>query len=144
MRFHDGRHTAITTLAEKGLADWVIQAQVGHVAPAMMKTYSHIRRQALNEAAGALEPSTKATPPPSPTPAATRRAAPVPRVTSQATSQSARRTGRVLRLAKENGSSGSIRTYNPPEYRCLASLVLRVCSSDPDPLLSGVREGIVH
>jgi len=35
VRFHDGRHTAITTLAEKGLPDWVIQAQVGHVAPEM-------------------------------------------------------------------------------------------------------------
>jgi integrase len=57
VRFHDGRHTAITTLAEKGLPDWVIQAQVGHVAPEMMKTYSHIRRQALNQAADALEPS---------------------------------------------------------------------------------------
>ena len=56
-RFHDGRHTAITTLAEKGLPDWVIQAQVEHVSPAMMKTYSHIRRQALNEAAAALEPN---------------------------------------------------------------------------------------
>jgi integrase len=33
VRFHDGRHSAITTLAEKGLADWVIQAQVGHVDP---------------------------------------------------------------------------------------------------------------
>jgi integrase len=41
VRFHDGRHTALTTLAEKGLADWVIQAKVGHVAPAMMKTYRH-------------------------------------------------------------------------------------------------------
>ena len=57
VRFHDGRHTAITTLAEKGLPDWVIQAQVGHVAPEMMKTYSHIRRQALNQAAAALEPT---------------------------------------------------------------------------------------
>jgi hypothetical protein len=56
-RFHNGRHTAITTLAEKGLTDWVIQAQVGHVSPMMMKTYSHIRRQALNEAAAALEPT---------------------------------------------------------------------------------------
>src|ERR1700730_833061 len=61
VRFHDGRHTAITTLAEKGLPDWVIQAQVGHVAPEMMKTYSHIRRNALNHAAAALEPS-RATP----------------------------------------------------------------------------------
>ncbi len=56
VRFHDGRHTAITTMAEKGLADWVIQAQVGHVDSQMMKTYSHVRRQALNEAAAALEP----------------------------------------------------------------------------------------
>lgn len=56
VRFHDGRHTAITTLAEKGMPDWVIQAQVGHVAPEMMKTYSHIRREALNQAAAALEP----------------------------------------------------------------------------------------
>ncbi|HKZ77400.1 MAG TPA: tyrosine-type recombinase/integrase, partial [Pyrinomonadaceae bacterium] len=59
VRFHDGRHTAITTLAEKGLPDWVIQAQVGHVDPQMMKTYSHIRRRALDEAAAALEPSPK-------------------------------------------------------------------------------------
>jgi len=35
MPFHDGRHTAITTLQEKGLPDWVIQVQVGHVAPEM-------------------------------------------------------------------------------------------------------------
>jgi hypothetical protein len=38
------------------LPDWVIQAQVGHVSPEMMKTYSHIRREALNQAAAALEP----------------------------------------------------------------------------------------
>jgi integrase len=56
VRFHDGRHTAVTTMAEKGLADWVIQAQVGHVDALMMKTYSHIRRKALDEAAAALEP----------------------------------------------------------------------------------------
>jgi integrase len=64
VRFHDGRHTAITTLAEKGLPDWVIQAQVGHVAPEMMKTYSHIRREALNQAAAALEPTALAPPAP--------------------------------------------------------------------------------
>lgn len=53
---------SITTLAEKGLPDWVIQAQVGHVDPQMMKTYSHIRRRALDEAAAALEPATKQQP----------------------------------------------------------------------------------
>lgn len=57
VRFHDARHTAVTTLAEKGLPDWVIQAQVGHIAPQMMKTYSHVRRLALDEAAAALEPT---------------------------------------------------------------------------------------
>ena len=55
--FHDGRHTAITTLAEKRLPDEVIRAQVGHVSPDMMKTYSHIRRQALDRAAAALDPT---------------------------------------------------------------------------------------
>jgi integrase len=47
VRFHDGRHTALTRLAEKRQPDWVIQAQMGHVSPAMMRTYSHIRRKAL-------------------------------------------------------------------------------------------------
>jgi hypothetical protein len=37
----------------------VIQAQMGHVSPAMMRTYSHIRRKALDEAAAALEPTFK-------------------------------------------------------------------------------------
>jgi integrase len=56
VRFHDGRHTALTRLAEAGQPDWVIQAQLGHVSSAMMKTYSHIRRKALDGAAAALEP----------------------------------------------------------------------------------------
>lgn len=58
VRFHDGRHTVVTTLAENGIPDWVIQAQVGHVDPQMMKTYSHIRREALKNAALVLEPTT--------------------------------------------------------------------------------------
>ncbi|MFN2408369.1 MAG: hypothetical protein ABR594_20175 [Pyrinomonadaceae bacterium] len=57
VRFHHARHIAVTTLAEKGLPDWVIQAQVGRVAPQMMKTYSHVRRLALDQAAAALEPA---------------------------------------------------------------------------------------
>ena len=32
---------------------------MGHVSPAMMKTYSHIRRKALDEAAQPLEPAFK-------------------------------------------------------------------------------------
>ena len=59
VRFHDGRHTALTRLAEGGEPDWVIQAQMGHVSPQMMKTYSHIRRVALDKAAVTLEPTFK-------------------------------------------------------------------------------------
>jgi integrase len=33
VRFHDGRHTAITTLAEKGLPDWVIQRRLDTLRP---------------------------------------------------------------------------------------------------------------
>ena len=57
VRFHDLRHTAVTVMAEKGLPDQTIMAQVGHISPDMMRHYSHIRRQALNAAAAALEPS---------------------------------------------------------------------------------------
>ena len=34
----------------------MIRAQFGHVSPAMMAVYSHVRRKALDEAATALEP----------------------------------------------------------------------------------------
>lgn len=63
IRFHDGRHTALTRLAEKGVPDWVIRAQFGHVSPSMMAVYSHVRRKALDEAAKALEPDAVALPP---------------------------------------------------------------------------------
>jgi Phage integrase family len=114
VRFHDGRHT-ITTLAEKGQPDWVIQSQVGHVAPEMMKTYSHIRRQALNQAADALEPLFSVTPPSPPTPDTITKRAGQPRgVWSHSRSQHAGGRGRIVRFAREIGSSGWIRTSNPP------------------------------
>ena len=112
VRFHDGRHTAITTLTEKGLPDWVIQAQVGHVAPEMMKTYSHIRRQALNQAADALEP----TPPPShPHHDQSRH----DRGASHGSCHTPRHKTRVCAVAsfdllRKIGSSGWTRTSNPP------------------------------
>jgi integrase len=57
VRFHDLRHTAITVMAEAGLPDQTIMAQVGHISHDMIKHYSHIRRQALNAAAAVLEPT---------------------------------------------------------------------------------------
>ncbi|MGI9166958.1 MAG: tyrosine-type recombinase/integrase [Pyrinomonadaceae bacterium] len=57
LRFHDLRHTAVTVMAEAGLPDATIMAQVGHISPQMLKTYNHVRRLALNAAAAALEPT---------------------------------------------------------------------------------------
>ena len=55
LRMHDGRHTAVTTLLEAGVPEWVVLAHAGHIDPRMIATYSHIRRQALTEAAQALD-----------------------------------------------------------------------------------------
>ena len=115
VRFHDGRHTALTRLAEKGQADWVIQAQMGHVSPMMMKTYSHIRRKALDEAALALEPSfTLKFPKHAGVRSRKRDRAATSQPTSQFTSQSRKLQEEASEFSKENGSSGWIRTSNPP------------------------------
>jgi integrase len=55
--FYDGRHTARTKMAEMGMPDEVMDAQMGHVSKTVGKRYSHIRREALKRAAAALEPS---------------------------------------------------------------------------------------
>jgi hypothetical protein len=117
VRFHDGRHTALTRLAEKGLPDWLIRAQFGHVSPAMMAVYSHVRRKALDEAAKALDPD--ATSVSSPTPGVPSKA-PVqnPRVTSHVTSQSTPARRRVIEFTRKSGSSGWTRTSNPPVNSC--------------------------
>jgi hypothetical protein len=95
-----------------------IFAERRHVAPEMMKTYSHIRRQALNQAADALEPNAPASPAPPPLKVAAA-AVPTPakRVMSHSTSQNTNRRGRVVKFAKRIGSSGWIRTSNPPVKR---------------------------
>ncbi len=116
VRFHDGRHTAITRLQEAAQPDWVIQAQVGHVSPAMMKTYSHVRRKALDEAAAALEPVPVRTAQTEGTSPEAADGAPhdVDAVTSQVTSQSDDLADEACDFLKEVGSSGWIRTSNPP------------------------------
>ena len=119
VRFHDGRHTALTRLCEAGQPDWVIQAQMGHVSPSMMKTYSHIRRKALDGAAKSLEPTFGLEFPKHeerlrergrfvPFAAAT----PTSHVT--VTSQSDDLDREFREIAKDIGSSGWIRTSNPP------------------------------
>ena len=109
VRFHDGRHTALTRLAEKG-PDWVIRAQFGRVSPAMMGVYSHVRRKALDEAALALEPEAAAIEPPSPTPP--KQTARPRGVTSHVTSRQPKPPGKVLEFPKESGAPCRIRTWD--------------------------------
>jgi Phage integrase family len=105
VRFHDGRHTALTRLAEKGVPDWVIRAQFGHVSPAMMAVYSHVRRKALDEAAKALEPDGTATPPPVPkTPAQDAG------VMSHVTRSSVKPQNKVIDFARKTGGPSRTRT----------------------------------
>jgi Phage integrase family len=118
VRFHDGRHTALTRLAEKGQPDWVIQAQMGHVSPAMMRTYSHIRRKALDEAAAALEPSFKLKfPRPKRKKIASHETC--DRLMSQFTSRWDDLKKEVRENSKGFGSSGWTRTSNPPVNRLM-------------------------
>ena len=49
-RFHDTRHTLITELAESATGDEVIRDIAGHVSPAMLRDYSHIRMRAKRTA----------------------------------------------------------------------------------------------
>ena len=122
VRFHDGRHTALTRLAEAGQPDWVIQAQIGHVSPAMMKTYSHIRRKALDDAASVLEPNftlkneelVGTRPSQEPDEA----------VASQSASQSADADHESLDLLRKVGSSAWTRTSNPPVNRLMQVMYL--------------------
>lgn len=57
LRFHDGRHCAITSAGEKGVPEQTMQGLFGHIDPAMLKRYSHTRRRALEDAANALQPT---------------------------------------------------------------------------------------
>jgi hypothetical protein len=99
--------TALTRLAE-GQPDWVIQAQLGHVSPSMMKTYSHIRRKAPDAAAAALQPVYHQR-----ESASSGQTDDIPladEVTSQSTSQSGISDGEDVESIEENGSSGWTRT----------------------------------
>jgi integrase len=54
-RLHDLRHSFCTKLAESGAAESVMLDMMGHVSPAMLKRYSHIRSRAREEAIAVLE-----------------------------------------------------------------------------------------
>ena len=54
-RFHDARHTAITMLAESGVPEAVIRAQVGHASQEMLALYTHPRSEAMRQASQLLD-----------------------------------------------------------------------------------------
>lgn len=54
-RLHDLRHSFCTKLAEAGVPESTMLDMMGHVSPAMLRRYSHIRAKARREAIAALE-----------------------------------------------------------------------------------------
>jgi integrase len=54
-RFHDLRHTFITSHAEAGTPLPVVEAQAGHLSPEMTKLYTHISQRAMRKAADQYE-----------------------------------------------------------------------------------------
>jgi integrase len=54
-RLHDLRHSFCTKLAEAGVPESTMLDMMGHVSPAMLRRYSHIRAQARKDAITALE-----------------------------------------------------------------------------------------
>lgn len=54
-RFHDGRHTFITNLAESGASAEVTRSIVGHMSSAMTRHYTHVRMEGRREALVAME-----------------------------------------------------------------------------------------
>ena len=91
---------------------------MGHVSPSMMKTYSHIRRKALEGATKALEPTFALA-----FPEHTDRPREKGRFVSRGvaadghvtvTSQSDDLATEARDIVKKGGSSGWIRTSNPP------------------------------
>ena len=54
-RLHDLRHSFCTKLAEAGVPESTMLDMMGHVSPAMLRRYSHIRAKSRREAIAALE-----------------------------------------------------------------------------------------
>jgi hypothetical protein len=117
----------VIVLRATGLRRQVIRAQFGHVSPAMMAIYSHVRRKASDEAAAALEPEA------APSPAPNEPATSAEGVTSHVTSQSAPTRRNVLEFPKGIGSSGWTRTSNPPANSCGSPASSRSTEHDDDP-----------
>jgi integrase len=61
LRFHDMRHTFITTMGELGVPLQTLGAMVGHMSPAMVKYYTHISGQAQRQAVEMLDKRTDPT-----------------------------------------------------------------------------------
>jgi integrase len=54
LSFHSLRHTAVSMLKDAGVPDAVVMALVGHDSKAMSQHYTHVGKEALAKAAGAL------------------------------------------------------------------------------------------
>jgi hypothetical protein len=95
----------------------VIEAQAGRVETQMMKTYSHLRRRTLDEAASALEPTRAGR---SQSPSGTKW------LWHNQYHKMKTATAKVAIFIGNFGSAGRTRTYNPSVNRSVPNMLLNV------------------